>query len=363
MLVSFYKDDIVILPTNQDQLLPDEVIGLDQSITSLNGRYTFIYQGDGNLVVYRNSDGRPLWASNTHGRPAGVCIMQGDGNLVIYGPDGEYIWDTATHGQPGNRIVVQDDGNVVIYRPDGVASWATNTNIIRGSVSGFILGISWFRFYNSFPSVPHFVIDILGIKIPIGDASNGLCGGMVFAVRDFFESGISIPSDSAPPSTGQIYDFLVKRLYDSFNLPLGPTKYMGLMNPTLPDHETEFSKIGLAPHGRAWVMIMEEWPKIKMDLDNNRLCPLGLVTIKSLDPLQMGLNHQVLAYGYELDGPDLIILVYDPNHPMDTRITISLNVSNPANTTPVAYSGSLRGDGVIWCFFRPDYTFSSPPQT
>lgn len=117
------------MPVNTDYLLPDESLGTDQSLSSVTGRYTLVYQSDGNLVLYRNRPGqewRALWASNSAGRPAGNCIMQGDGNLVIYGPAGEYIWDTATDGNPGSRLVVQDDGNVVIYRSDGTPIWATN---------------------------------------------------------------------------------------------------------------------------------------------------------------------------------------------------------------------------------------------
>ena len=108
-----------------DDMQPGEVLNPDQSITSANGRYRFIYQGDGNLVLY--DGGTPLWASGTDGRPVGVCIMQGDGNLVIYARGGQPIWDSGTWENPGSRLVVQDDGNVVIYRPDGLAVWATNT--------------------------------------------------------------------------------------------------------------------------------------------------------------------------------------------------------------------------------------------
>jgi hypothetical protein len=108
-----------------DDMQPGEVLNPDQSITSANGRYRFIYQGDGNLVLY--DGGTPLWASGTDGRPVGVCIMQGDGNLVIYARGGQPIWSSDTWQHPGSRLVVQDDGNVVIYRPDGTPVWATNT--------------------------------------------------------------------------------------------------------------------------------------------------------------------------------------------------------------------------------------------
>jgi len=112
---------------NHDLLMPDEHLGPHQYLVSLNGRYFLFYQDDGNLVLLGPYGA--LWASNTNGRPAGVCIMQGDGNLVIYGPgpDREYIWDTSTYDNPGSRLVVQNDGNVVMYRPDNSVVWATNT--------------------------------------------------------------------------------------------------------------------------------------------------------------------------------------------------------------------------------------------
>ena len=69
---------------------------------SASGRYRFIYQGDGNLVLY--DGGTPLWASNTDGKPVGVCIMQDDGNLVIYARGGQPIWASDTWQHPGSRL-------------------------------------------------------------------------------------------------------------------------------------------------------------------------------------------------------------------------------------------------------------------
>lgn len=60
------------------------------------------------------------------------------------------------------------------------------------------------------------------VSVPIGDASNGLCGGMAFAVRDYFEAGKPPPDDAEPPSEGGLFDHIVDRLFDSFDLPLGP---------------------------------------------------------------------------------------------------------------------------------------------
>ena len=304
--------------------------------------------------------------------------MQGDGNLVMYGPGGTYVWDTATDGHPGAWLVIQDDGNVVIYDSAGNPLWATDTMIVRRDVPGFLPSTSGFHFSNSFfPHVPDLTINILGTPVAIGDAANGLCGGMVFAARDFFQAGMLIPPDTTNPSAGPLFDYIVQRLFDSFNLHLpppppplpgifptptppfgpGPLTYMHLMNPALLDHETTASQIGLAFHGRAWIMIQEEWPKIKADIDSDQLSPIALVEIKDLDATQMGDNHQVLAYGYELDGTDLRIRLYDPNSPNKDTATMSLSISQPEHTTSVTNSEV----STVWCFFRPIYTFSTPP--
>jgi hypothetical protein len=345
-----------------DKLNANEDLISTGSLTSQDGRFTLVMQGDGNLVLYRHG-GNARWATNTDGRIVSRAIMQGDGNFVMYGPGGAYIWDTATDGHPGAYMTIQNDGNVVIYETNGNPIWATNTCIFHCVVPGFLPSKSGLHFINSFPGgIPLLSINVLGVQIPIGDASNGLCGGMGFTIRDYFEAGLPIPYDTTPPTSGILFDFLVHRLFDSFNLPLGPTKYMHLMDPALPDHETSFSSAGLAPHGRAWVMINEEWPKIRSDIDSGHLSPIGLVTIKSADPFKMGENHQVLAYGYELDGTNLSIRVYDPNFPNINNITISLSIADPRQSTSVGYSETISGgDQKIWCFFRPDYSFVSPP--
>lgn len=109
------------------------VLNPGQGINSPNGAYTFIYQTDGNLVLY--AGGRPLWASGTWGRGVGRTVMQGDGNLVVYNGSGQPLWASGTWGNPGSTLAVQDDGNVVIYRADHAPIWATNT-VQRSGFSG-----------------------------------------------------------------------------------------------------------------------------------------------------------------------------------------------------------------------------------
>ena len=110
-----------------DRLNSSENLTVGSSITSEDGRFTLIMQGDGNLVLY-GPGGRYRWDTGTGGRSVSQAIMQGDGNFVMYGPGGEYIWDTATNGHPGAWLIVQNDRNLVIYGADGSPLWATGTN-------------------------------------------------------------------------------------------------------------------------------------------------------------------------------------------------------------------------------------------
>jgi len=56
-------------------------------------------------------------------------------------------------------------------------------------VAGFMPSANGFHFINSWPSEPDIVVNVPALgRVAVGDASNGLCGGMVFAVRDFFEA-------------------------------------------------------------------------------------------------------------------------------------------------------------------------------
>lgn len=106
------------LTTNQFLMKEDYLLSGD-------GRHQFILQDDGNLVLYRLSDHKALWASGTNGKAASKAIMQQDGNFVIYGYPNA-IWASNTNGKPNSTLIVQNDGNVVIYEPS-VPVWATNT--------------------------------------------------------------------------------------------------------------------------------------------------------------------------------------------------------------------------------------------
>lgn len=103
--------------------MAEVVLGVGESLRPgeerrpFGGTFTFVYQGDGNLVLYRA--GRPLWSSGTAGRPAHVTSMQGDGNLVVYERAGSPIFHTQTHGNPGARLFLESSGRLVLRAADG----------------------------------------------------------------------------------------------------------------------------------------------------------------------------------------------------------------------------------------------------
>lgn len=111
-----------------NELRATESLGTGDRLVSPNGFYSVIQQVDGNLVLYREEDGQPLWASGQAQRPVTRTVMQGDGNLVSYSNDGTPFWASGTHGYAGAKAVLQDDGNFVVYDVAGNPLWASRTD-------------------------------------------------------------------------------------------------------------------------------------------------------------------------------------------------------------------------------------------
>jgi hypothetical protein len=101
-------------PPSCGTLSPGQELGVNESVTSCGGGYTFIMQGDGNLVLYAQG-GHALWDTKTNGRGGNRGVMQGDGNLVVYSTSNEPLWASKTNGHPGAHLAVQDDSNIVVY--------------------------------------------------------------------------------------------------------------------------------------------------------------------------------------------------------------------------------------------------------
>jgi len=87
--------------------------------------------------------------------------------------------------------------------------------------------------------------------------------------------------------------------------------------------------------------------------------PLGLVTVASANPLQLGHNHQALAFGYALSGSQVVLRVYDPNSGRHDGIGISFDVSSPAHAATFRHNLNLAWP--VRGFFAVPYSPSLPP--
>jgi len=227
-----------------------------------------------------------------------------------------------------------------------------------GDVAGFLPSRQGLGFTNAWPSQPDLVVGLPGLGgVPVGDAANGLCGGMVFTVLDLFTAGVGPPAGPRPTFGSPLFTHLVRRLFDSFDLPSGVLRYYAWM--VLPDGDRRH-RLGTV-RGVGWRTVVREWPLIRADVDAGRPCPIGVVTVRSPRPGQLGRNHQLLVYGYRVDGDRVTLRVYDPNTdpPVGDDVTVSFGVGAPSSGAAVTHNVALPGP--IRGLFRVRYRPAPPP--
>jgi Alpha-lytic protease prodomain len=96
------------------------------SVTSCDGRFTFVIQGDGHLVLYQAGVGA-IWGNHVFGS-GHTLHMLADGRLQVQNGVGEAVWHTGTYDHHGAFLTVQNDGNVVLYSHTGQGLWSTGTS-------------------------------------------------------------------------------------------------------------------------------------------------------------------------------------------------------------------------------------------
>jgi hypothetical protein len=230
-------------------------------------------------------------------------------------------------------------------------------------VPGFVPSVNGFAFANSWPSNPIRTFKLGNVAtLNIGDAANGLCGGMSFTTADLHRAKLTPPPDPSPPAANTArYRYIVDRQITSFDDGRLPLRFYSLMSPRRPAKEPAWApwlgRIRVDRHSRTYVMIHEEWPVIRGLLDAGQLAMIGLVRIVSLDPQKLSHNHQVLAYGYDTNGPSVTIRICDPNWPRDDSVTITLDTSDPSGAATPTWS---KPDAPLVCFFHAPYAPVDP---
>jgi len=217
--------------------------------------------------------------------------------------------------------------------------------------SDFDIARYGFGFANQFDK-PYVFNTGLG-KISMGQNA-GLCGGMTFASLDFFSNNRPAP----PVLSDPLFDYLCERQTDSLDLPGGVFRYMSWQT-SADDSRMMFGK--RIREGISYQTLTTEWPKIQALLDGGHLAPLGLIRTDSVSPKALSQNHQVLAYGYNLDpvAEILTLRVCDPNYPRDPDVALRLGTGNPDFFRPVLHNREparpVRG------FFLSNYVVAKTP--
>jgi hypothetical protein len=230
-------------------------------------------------------------------------------------------------------------------------------------VGDFRPRVHGFHFRNAFAPEPIRTFKLGNVAtLDVGDAANGLCGGMSTTVRDLFVASVLPPPDQAPPGHGDPrFDYLVERQIASFEGADVPLRFYKLMNPFLPDREPFWAPwlgaLRIDRHSRTWVMVNVEWPAIRRELDGGELALLGLVKTIDRDPAKLGRNHQVVAYGYDLAGSVVTLRIYDPNLPDDEDVTLRFDTADAGGSMTPTWS---RSPDTVFCFFREPYRKQDP---
>jgi hypothetical protein len=207
-------------------------------------------------------------------------------------------------------------------------------------VPGFRPSEHGLHFANRFPHVAPIRIPLGPFgELALGDAADGLCGGMSFVVRDLWERGEPPPPDTTAPSAGSpLFRLLVRRQVESFDWLRVPIRLYSLQS-FRPERPDPFARI-LRRRSRTGETV-HEWRRIRGEIDAGRLAPIGLVRTTSPNPFELTKNHQALAWGYTVDADRLHLSLYDPNHPDrdDVEVRMRLGVERRGPATMLQTTG------------------------
>jgi hypothetical protein len=221
----------------------------------------------------------------------------------------------------------------------------------------FLASANGFAFANSWPHVPPLRFRVGGpvpVELAIGDAANGLCGGMAFAALDLWFAGVAAPTAAVAPVEGTpAFRYLVRRQLDSFELGRGPARFYLLGAPWR------------SAESRSAEVLYRELPRIRRELAAGQPVAIGLVRAVSANPATLIQDHQVVACGIEA-GPDpgsLSLRIYDPNQPGNDSVRLVIRRASagaggasPGSALELAYSG---GPPVV-AFFKQGYRPRDP---
>ncbi len=205
-----------------------------------------------------------------------------------------------------------------------------------------------YHFANYFVNV---IADVPGVgKLQTG----GRCGGMAFSALDHFFFNLALPAFTSadfapalvPPDSHPLSQYIYRRQIDSF-FTLTATKFV--VWSLAPDGPSFFSK-GVRRRTRE-----DEFKRLREFIDRGIPVTLGMIIARDLNNL--GHNHQVVAYGYDVDTATgaLTVHIYDVNWP-DMEIALT------AGKDDAMWSESSPGKEQWRGWFVQDYAARRPPE-
>lgn len=93
-------------------------------LKSKNGEYRFVFQADGNAVIYNKED-KGVWSTKTHSLGGTRLLLQSDGHLVMYNDESVAVWQSGTFGQGAVTLIMGNDGTLALIDNQGNRVWAT----------------------------------------------------------------------------------------------------------------------------------------------------------------------------------------------------------------------------------------------
>lgn len=166
----------------------------------------------------------------------------------------------------------------------------------------------------------------------LGNTNNGLCGGMVFTVLDFFNTNTPIPSlTEFPEENTYLFEYIKNRFLDSLRLLVGGGLKVAWWS--------------------AFSRIQDTWNNLNSFKEFP--IPIILIKVKTLNPFKLGHNHQVLIYDCKINEDKLKIYgIYDPNYPNNDNIVLECTPNSIKHT----YYGKIYG------FYKNKYTQGTIPS-
>jgi hypothetical protein len=209
------------------------------------------------------------------------------------------------------------------------------------TVAGFLPSVQGFHFANAWPSGPTVRFGPLDPRwIGIGDAADGLCGGMVYTVGDLFAAGVAMVPDREPPANGSArFRAIVRRQIESLAFLTVPVRFW-----------LRSALGGSLAGDRARATFDREWPKAKALIDAGQVAMIGLIRVASANPMTLTRNHQVMAWGYGEDGRGVALLLYDPNWPDRDDVTITIQLDPALRPSGLSQS---TGEPLLGWFVLP----------